>query len=364
MDQTADSPDAAWTEFVDGLRRAGERLATDTAPLDSMERADAYRALLRGLNNQLGRFEVDRERPEMVPFNEWRQKMFMDNPDFKYWVADIRDDRSYRITGAVGDAVYLSITVYTSAGTLDAAASSRLDSDDLADTAGDGTFSVTLSPERPADGGAWLALPQGASSVWVRQFHRDALRDELGWCRIEPLDPPPAAPPIDSDRFSGHLGRLGRTMASFPSVFDHAARDDLEHPNEIRHWAEMTGGAAFTEPNIHYLRGAWQLAPDEALVVEGAPPPCRYWNVLLYSRFLNSLDARARTVSYTNATAHLHDGRFRFVLAAQEPGDRSDWLDTESRPFGIFVFRFLQATIEPELPTVRVVPISELAGAR
>jgi len=363
MTSPPEPSDLAWTALVDGLRDAGDRLAAQTAELSSMERADAFRALLRGLNNQLGRFEVDRERPELVAFNGWREKMFMDNPDFRYWVADVRDDRRYRIRGGTGDAVYVSITVYTSAGTLDAAASSRLDSSELT-IADDGTFSVMLSREHPANGDDWVALPEGATSVWVRHFHNDARTDELGWCRIEPLDAIEVAPAIDPDRFDRHLRRLGRAIASFPSVFDHAVRVDVEHPNEVRHWSEMTGGAAFTEPNIHYLRGSWRLGPDDALIIEGTPPSCRYWNILLYSRFLNSLDYRARTVSYTNATARLADGRHRFVLAARDPGGPHDWLDTEGREFGIFVFRFLQPTAAPELPELRVVPVAELGPQR
>ena len=99
----------------------------------------------------------------------------------------------------------------------------------------------------------------------------------------------------------------------------------------------------FTEPNIRYLRGGWQLAPGEALVIEGEVVPCRYWNVLLYSRFLNSLDHRWRPVSRTGATATVADGRYRLVLAAEDPGPgHGDWLDTEGRPFGIVVVRFLQ----------------------
>ena len=104
------SIDQIWSELVDSLGEAGARLAAITEDLGPVEAADGYRALLRALNNQLGRFEVDRERPELVPFNGWREKFFMDNPDFRYWVADVRDDRRYRITGTVGDAAYQSIT--------------------------------------------------------------------------------------------------------------------------------------------------------------------------------------------------------------------------------------------------------------
>jgi hypothetical protein len=351
----------AWTAFVEGLRAAGERLAADTADLPAAEQADGYRALLRGLGNQLGRFEVDRERPELVPFNDWRQKLFMDNPDFRYWVADIRDDRRYRITGAVGDAVYLSVTAYSSSGTLSASAAARVDSDSLSFD-GDGRFTLTVARDAPPDGGDWLELPEGTSAVWVRQFFHDARSDRLGWCRIDPIDDVAVPASIEPDRFARHLERLGRGMAGIPGVFASSMRDDLAHPNEVRHWSEMAGGAAVTEPNIHYLRGSWQLDEDEALVLEGDVVPCRYWNVLLYSRFLISLDHRSRSVSRTDGTARLVDGRYRIVISASDPGGRGDWLDSEGRSFGMFVFRFLQPDREPELPAVRRCRVADLTA--
>jgi hypothetical protein len=356
------SAEGSWAALVEGLRLAGERLAAQTADLDPRERADGYRALLRALNNHLGRFEVDRERPELVPFNGWRQKFLMDNPDFRYWVADVRDDRRYRITGALGDAVYQSITAYAGGRLADAAATARLDSDRLTIDA-DGRFEVILSRERP-ERADWLVLPEGATAVWVRQFHRDATVERLGWCRIDALDAPPVPESLDPQRFARHLQRLGGALAMLPQVFSAAAAADREHPNEIRHWSEMTGGAAFTEPDIHYLRGAWELDEDEALVIEGPVVPCRYWNVLLYSRFLNSLDYRSRRVSRTSGTATLVDGRYRFVLAARHPGGHGDWLDTEGRRFGLFVMRWLQPETIPSLPNVRRCRLGELAGGR
>lgn len=351
----------AWTDFVDGLRQAGDALATNVAGLSESEQADGYRALLRALNNQLGRFEIDRASPELVPFNGWRQKFFMDNPDFRYWVADVRAGSQYVITGNHGDAAYVSITVYANAeGTT---AMARLDSDTLA-VGDDGSFTVAVGGAQPATGN-WLDLPAGATALWVRYFHDDVRADTIGWCAIAPATPAPAAPALDAERFAHQLRRLGSTMAFVPGVFAHATTTDLATPNEIRHWSEMTGGAAFTEPGISYLRGGWQLGPGEALVIEGPVATCRYWNVLLYSRFLNSLDHAARPVSYTGNTAHVDEGRYRFVLAGEDPGPgRFDWLDTEGRDVGIVVFRWLQAVDPPELPTVTVARVDDLGAWR
>ena len=329
------------------MRTAGEALAEFTAGLDAQDRADGQRALVRAVNNLLGRLEVDRERPELAPFNGWREKFFMDNPDFRYWITDIRDDRSYEITGNVGDSVYQSITVYSGRGVADAAAVARWDSDDL-DVDADGNYALTLAD-----------LPQGSSSFWVRYAHLRSDPARPGWCGIEVLDAAstPAAP-ADLDRA---LSRLGSVIANVPKVFQFSTAEDAHSPNTVRHWSAMAGGAAFTEPGIHYLRGAWHLADGEALILEGTPPACRHWNIVLYNRFLNSLDHRHRTVTRTAASTTLVDGRFRFVLAAEDPEvDGYDWLDTEGLGFGLFVLRFLHADAEPELPTARRVTLKEL----
>lgn len=353
----------AWHRLVDALRAAGEQVIADTAGLSRMEQADGLRALLRSVANQLGRFEVDRDRPELVPFNGWRQKFLMDNPDFSYWVADIQAGGRYRIRGNRGDAAYVSITVYAGAGGTDAQATARIDSDALTfdDTGG---YQLALGGQRPATGD-WLDLPAGATVVWVRHFHHDVQRDALGYCTIEPADPPPIPAPIDPERFARQLAKFAAATTFLPRIWAAATAADLAQPNQMRHWEEMAGGAVYTEPGIHYLRGGWQLAPDEALLIEGETVDCRYWNILAYSRFLNSLDHRHRRISYTGATAGIVGNRYRFVLAAEDPGlTDADWLDTEGRPEGIVVMRFLQPARAPQLPTVTRVRCTEIRAQR
>jgi len=334
-------PASAWEAFASALQTAGHRLTDLTKGLSDWEQADGQRALLRALNNQLGRFEVDRDRPELVPFNGWRQKFFMDNPDFLYWVADLNPERRYRVRGDAGDAAYVSLTAYRSdEGKVRAV--ERFDSDTLGLDAS-GAYEVIV-------GGA----PASPINLWVRHFHGDVKNERVGWCSIEPIDEVPIAAVIEPARFAHQLRRLATTLEGLVPVFAAAAKADAGSPNAMRAWSEMTGGAVYTEPGISYLRGGWQLADGEALVIEGRAPSCRYWNILLYSRFLNSLDHRHRRVSATHTTARLDDRRYRFTLAARDPGPASgDWLDTEGRPFGIIVMRFLQPSSDPELPVVR-----------
>jgi len=352
-----DDPYGAWQKLVSALDAAGRRMGEATAALSPEERADGVRALARALANQLGRLEVDDAKPELQPFNLWRQKFFMDNPDCLYWVAEIAQGGRYRIDGLARGAVFTSVNVYAGSG-LKAQTVARVTSDELRCDA-DGRFSLTLGGASADAEGQWAPIPEGANMVWVRQFYDDPARME-GACSIVRLDPTPAPPAIEPARFAKRLAGMATTLDVASHVIAHGGRADAEVRNGVREWSEMQGGAVYTEPGIHYQRGAWQLEPGQALVIEGEVVAARHWSVLLYSRFLNSLDARNRQVSLTGprvaTDAH---GSFRIVIAGEDPGV-AGWLDTEGRPSGIFVIRWLQPAATPPLPAARVVPVAKL----
>lgn len=346
-----------WGRLAEAMRAAGEALRQAD---DAVDRADGERALLRAVNNLLGRIENRSDKPELVPFNGSREKFFMDNPHYRYWITDVHESGTYRIAGNVGDSVYQSLTVYAGAGMADTAAVARIDTDEL-DVDVNGGFSVTLSSTR-VDDAPWLELPRGATSLWVRLVHNtdDPLRP--GACRIDTLasDAPQQSADLGKD-----LARTAKFISFLPQAFSLAVAEDVQQANSIRRWSAMAGGAAFTEPGIHYLRGAWQLGPQEALVVEGDLVSCRHWNIVLYNRFLNSLDYRRHVIARTASNSTLSGGRFRFVVAADDPDVPGyDWLDTERRPFGLFVMRFLQPVVEPHLPEVRLVALADLRECR
>lgn len=359
MTQEASEPFKAWTAFVESLAEAGRRMERAAQALSPEEQADGFRALARALANQLGRLEVDDAKPELAPFNLWRQKFYMDNPDCLYWVAEIASGGCYRIEGSARNAAFTSLNVYAGAG-LEAQTVARLTSDDL-DLDEEGRFCVTLGGDRADAKGQWAAIPASANMVWVRQFYDDPAAMD-GDCRITRLDP--VAPPaiIEAGRFARRLARMGATLDQASKVLARSASHEAEPPNSIREWSEMQGGAVYTEPGIHYQRGAWSLQPGEALVIEGKAVPARHASVLLYSRFLNSLDYRSRQVSLAGPRFQTApDGSFRIIIAGDDPG-APNWLDTEGRPYGLYVIRWLQPTVAPDLPTVGVVPLAE-AGA-
>ena len=55
------------------------------------------------------------------------------------------------------------------------------------------------------------------------------------------------------------------------------------------------------------------------------------------------------------------DGRIRIVLAHRDPGS-PNWIDTESRPRGLLVYRWVWMRNNP-VPTSRVVPLRDVRAA-
>jgi len=349
----------AWKKFTDGLREAGKQMDAYTAEFDPVERADGFRAISRVLAANLEKLEADGQIPEVVRDNTPNHKWFMDNPDGLYWHAVIDPKQSYRIKGNLGEACYTSITVYKrGAQWFQTGVSASIDDSELMPN-DDGEFELSMGGDRPVSG-AWLPLEDGAWLLWIRQFFEDVHNDKPGWFSIEDQDPinPPV---IEPERFAKRLGVMGEMVKQITALTIFQARNEAKQaPNQVRRWEEMQAGAVYTLAGTDYMRGSWRLAPGQALVIEGKATPCKHWNVVLYSRFLNSLEHRRRPVSLTGSRIKTGpDGSYRLVIAHADPGV-PNWLDTEGREFGMFVIRWLFPEGDTVVPTTRVAKLDEL----
>jgi hypothetical protein len=102
------------------------------------------------------------------------------------------------------------------------------------------------------------------------------------------------------------------------------------------------------------------LAPDEALAITGRWPQCRFANVSVWTRYLQTYDYAHRTVSRNRANTTLEsDGTFRIVIAHDDPGV-PNWIDTEGRGFGMVFWRFFLPEGEIVTPQATVVKIADL----
>jgi hypothetical protein len=304
--------------------------------------------------------DADPDRPWWRPFITPYQKLLGDNPDAFYFTCSVNPMRRYIIRGNVVGAAYTSFSVERNA---DDSATSRGVGATLNDTqfdvAPDGSYEIAVGgPPRARN---WLSLGDDGGAIVSRHYferERSVAADPTMAIplSIAPLDtPPPPSPPDDASVAAG-LRRVARFVQAGTQVFVRPGQPMPPYvsatPNVFvrpdRSFSNATTGFAAVD-NV-YLAAPFVLGPDEALVMTGRFPRCRFANVVLWNRFFQTLDYLHRRVSLNRRQIQYEaDGSFRIVLAARDPGV-PNWLDTEGRAFGQIFWRF-------QLPEEDIAPI-------
>ena len=348
---------AVFGELVDELRALEERLRLPDVPLDVPTTLEGYRWIFSILAVGLDAYVwADADRPRFVdivgPYRKWGG----DNPDAFYQYAPIDPSRTYVVRGRRGDAVYLSLTVY--GGPSDGHYSERIVgwvNDRALDLAADGSFTVVLSPE-PHEG-AWIRLEPDAVCAITRDYLVDPVGGRRATWAIEAVGAPPTRRDDDADlarRLRAALTWLRdqSTIVPIPLGAPNSVDEPYPVPTQTFGWA--AGDAA-------YAMGSFDLADDEALVIEGSSPPCAFWNACLWNQFLHSYDYAYERVSLNGGQVDYEpDGSWRLVIAGRDPG-HPNWISTAGHPRGRIWFRWFLPEVTPARPRTRVVSISDLA---
>jgi len=347
----------AFRAMLDSLAHSASVLASERAPRDSVDQASGYRHLLVLLALAIDEAlrGSDPHEPHISPANvDAYLKWGMDCPDAAYSGSSIRGDASYKVHGKRGTARYVGLQVMSGI-----AATANVVLDEL-DLAPDGSFELVLSPdERP---GNWLSLSEDASTLVVRQFFYDWESEVPAQIQIERLDsatPGQDAPaPLTAAGIANQLVAIGEFVeASLEFWLGIEEQGRSQGVNLFREPLNRTdiGGAA---ENVT-VWGSWELADDEALLIEVAPPEALYWSVAIGNFWWETIDYANHQSSLNGHQAVLDaDGMFRAVVAHTDPGV-ANWLDTAGHRKGPAIFRWLRAEGAP-VPETRLVKLAEL----
>src|SRR5947209_7900841 len=197
-------PGDAWDGFLERLAETGRLVAGGPLPRAPVDRASAYRGLLQllyfGMERTLG--SADPARP--VFSRPWPMHLFdygAGNPDAVYRTASLRDDVTYRLSGTLGNAAFMSFEFFDGATQAGSLLAPDLRPDDS------GRFEILLGPAERE--GHWLQIVPGTSYLLSREFFSDWGAAEPSVMRIECLDEPTAPWPVMSaDRVSKELEAL------------------------------------------------------------------------------------------------------------------------------------------------------------
>jgi hypothetical protein len=313
-------------------------------------------------------FDTDPQRPFFRRIVSRTRKMLGDNADAIYYTAPVQADRAYRVTGNMAGSVYLSFTVEmnTDDGGYSTQTAGVLRDDDF-DIAADGSFEVFFGGA--ARNANWLALEPGASELIVRCYFEEPEAVAADPNRhvpltIEPLEPVPPPPPWDDASVAAAWRRVvhfvrGRTLDQ-PKPGERVQPTWVSTTPNVFPPPELPGSFAFAASDAAYSMAPYALAPDEALVMTGRWPKCRFANVAVWNRYLQTYDYAHRPAGRNRANTTLEaDGSFRIVIAHEDPG-LPNWIDTEGRPFGMVFWRFFLPEGDVETPGAEVVKFAAL----
>ena len=342
-----------WAEFCRALERAGEVVLRDKAPATPLDRAEGYRYLTRLVREMLYS-TVENADPDHPRLHELdRTKIGADNPDNVYLSANIRGDRTYRITGTRSTIAYFSIgskaNRYAKDGTM--ASTGELSDADLVVEA-DGTVEIIASAT-PHDKN-WLPLAPDSTGLVVRQTYLDRTTEAPGRWRIECVGGPAEPRELSPEFLTKALRRAALSVHGTAATFAGWTELFMTRPNELPDFGQEMFQRAGGDPEIFYLHGYWTLEPGQAWVIETEVPDCPYWNFQLDNWWMESLD-HDRRITVNKHTAALDDGRLTIVVAPRDPG-WGNWIDTCGHTSGTALLRWLGATHHP-IPECRVIDL-------
>jgi hypothetical protein len=286
-------------------------------------------------------------------------KIGADNPDNYYQSAALSGAHEYRLWGTRGSVHYLGFGTY--AGSYGSKArrgqTGYLDAREMK-TGPDGSFEVILSC-REHPGKNWLRMEPDTSSLIVRQTFQDRASERIADLHLERLGAAGAPEPIAPAFLDRGLQAAAAYVHGTASLFADWAEGFAKRPNELPKFDPAVAAAAHGDPNIVYYHGYFELADDEALVIDVVPPRCEYWNFQLNNHWMESLDYRYHVIALNHHGARSRpDGSVRLVVAGRDPGV-PNWLDTAGHRRGTMCLRWVGATEHPD-PSTRVMRIADV----
>ncbi|MEE2678667.1 MAG: DUF1214 domain-containing protein [Myxococcota bacterium] len=352
--QRDDAAAAAFENLASQLIEIEAKYIATHPEMDSIEGRNAGRYLVANALQHGFQccFDVDPMRPV---FHRWlspTKKLLGDNPDAVYYGAIADPAGTYRIRGNVHGACYTSFSVEAGAddGHMSKGVIATLNDTEF-DIAADGSYEIIASPERHS--GNWLRLEPGAGSIttrhyweWERSVAADPTFHVPLW--IEPLEDPGPAPPMDDAAIAAGVQRVINFARALTVDFPELSPEIM--PSWVSNEVNRFDNSAYEESNTTigyaakdnaYLQTRYELEADQALVMRGRFPRCRFANVVLWNRRLQTPPYRFRQVSLNRRQVRCAaDGSFEIAVAHRDPGVEN-WIDTAGMREGMLFWRFL-----------------------
>ena len=336
-----------WDQFCDKLRQIGRHVQRPEAPDDVFDKAEGYRYITRVLRSVLDICVEHNDADFPIIYRPCDEiiKYGGDNPDNCYQKCVLDGNREYRITGKRNSVHYISFLTQGSDYSQDRTMVNTgfLDGNDL-EIDRDGNFEIIVSSQQHS--GNWLPMRPETLALLIRQTFAVREKEQLAELQIECLEPATAQPlPLNPEKFANNLLTAGIYLENIVDMFCDWSKNYQSHTNQLpaadQKLCQRVGG----DPNIRYYNTYWELAENQALVVDLPQiPQCENWNIEVCNYWMESLDYRYHNIHVNKFTArYAEDGSVRVIIAHRDPG-LPNWLTTAGHHRGTIFFRWIGAS--------------------
>jgi hypothetical protein len=364
--KTTTSEFPAWDSFAEELRQLGPKILAklpDRLRNDPQVQQEAGRLLLEAVAAKtIEAIGSDGDHPVFLPSLNNTLNVFQPNADTTYRNAIITPGGSYRLRGERGSLRVLKLGQFGRTPDKASTGVSALAYNDFNELHLDpaGRVDVILSPTRPTGyTGDWWKLEEGTSSLLLRQVDFDWATERDPRISIERIDKPVERPRPDAADLERRLRGLATSIGNTAFfLVDHV--EGLRREGYINRLKEFDVSHLGGLVGQFYYEGAYELSPDEALILEAkVPDKCTYWSVILTNDIYETTDWYNNQSSLNGSQLRVDaDGIVRVVISVKDPGV-PNWLDTAGYPSGAIQGRWNECSATP-IPTLRKVAVADI----
>lgn len=345
-----------WEAFADRIKEMGRIVDGAAESKNELDRAEGYRYLLGVLQSSIeeGLYQSDLEDPNLRYHITKYMGEAMPSSDARYQRVDIDGRGTYRFWGTLGNAAHITLQAYSGLG-----AREMFGIESLVDA--EGRFELVIGPDRERAEVAGVEnykfVSPDTEMVQLREYFGDWERAERSHFFVERLDQDDRGVATDGARIKRALIRAALPMHTRVPFWKQLMDGIKARPHNTLAPARIMGDVGMG--GLYYGDGWFDLAKDEALVIELEPPEARHWSFQLGNYWSQWLDWANFTSSINGSQAKASaDGIYRLVVARVDPGV-PNWLDTAEHAEGVIVYRYHEPDTVP-LPTIRLVKLAEL----
>ena len=363
------NPQQAGNEYVGELQKISNTYAELSKVVDSMstglsdiekERAAFFLVSTYSLVMESYVEKGDPAEPGLTVWMSPTRKFAGDNPYTIYTQAPVDSNFVYKLSGKLGNAMYLGIQVYGYANGFNLpTANLALKNIVLND---DKTFEVYLSSVKPESAKNWVHLANGDHAFLVREYFKERNSVIPAELKIERVDNN-TAPGLT---YQKRLEKANRMLTDY--ILGTIDVCSILKENALNHYASKDaqvrtpkyGGALYPTRDNKY-EGCWvSLKQGEALHLHGyLPKNALYASYVFYDRWYNTPDYR-KINSYRTMDEIVLNADSSFDLyVSPETINHPNWINTGGLYEGSYSSRYMLSD-ETDFPSVEVVQISTI----